>query len=368
MEDEVYRELAGHLDRMPVGAPMSEELLEILRVLFTPEEAILASKLPFVNTPLEEISRATGIPSESLRKKLDVMASKGTVFRSVKDGVARYRLLPTLVGFSETPFWPGKDNERVRKLATLWMDYLRKAWGREIADRELPLVRAVPVEEDIDEASEVLPFETAKELLENASIRVVAYCPCRQMKAYAGEGCDHERENCFHFGSMGRYMVEHGMGREISLEEAVKKLEEAHEAGLVFTADNYQGKVSTLCCCCPCCCVFLHTRRELGFDNAISPSSYVARVDREACVGCGECEERCPVGAVSLDEHELARVDRELCLGCGVCVPNCAGGAITLRRREDAASIPTLEEFFSALGRKGGRHSRERGVSSEGPV
>jgi ferredoxin len=352
MKDEVYRALAEHLDRMPVGAPMSAELLEILRVLFTPEEARLAAKLPFFNTPLPEIARATGMREDELRVMLDAMASKGTVFRSVKDGVARYRLLPTLVGFSETPFWPGRDDERARRLAPLWIRYLENAWGREIADRELPLVRVVPVEEDVNETSEVLPFETAKELVEGASFRAVAYCPCRQMKAYMGEGCEHERENCFHFGSMGRYIVEHGMGRSVTLEEAVRKLEEAHEAGLVFTVDNYQGKISTLCCCCSCCCVFLHSRRELGFENAVNPSSYVARVDRESCVGCGECEERCPVGAVRLDEHELARVDREECLGCGVCVPNCTGGAVSLRRREKRSGVPTLEEFMSSLQRE----------------
>ncbi len=349
MEDEVYLTLAGHLNKMLVGAPMSEDLMEILRILFTPEEAHLAAMLPFLNTPLPEIARETGMREDELRYMLDAMASKGTVFRSVKDGVARYRLLPTLVGFSETPFWPGRDDERARRLAPLWMSYLENAWGREIADRDMPLVRVVPVEEDVNEASEVLPFETAKELVEEASFRVVAYCPCRQMKAYAREGCEHERENCFHFGSMGRYMVEQGMGRQITLEEAVRKLEEAHEAGLVFTVDNYQGKISTLCCCCSCCCVFMHSRRELGFDNAVNPSCYVARVDRESCVGCGECEERCPAGAVKLDEHELARVDREECLGCGVCVPNCTGGAISLRRRGKSSGIPTLEEFLASL-------------------
>jgi len=283
---------------------------------------------------------------------LDTMASKGTVFRTRREDTVKYRLLPTLVGFSETPFWPGRDDERARRLAPLWLRYFRSSWAKEIADRDTPLVRTVPVEEDVNEAAEILPFETVKELVDGASYRVVAYCPCRQIKAYAGEGCDHERENCFHFGSMGRYMVEHGMGREITRDEAVRKLEEAHEAGLVFTVDNYQGEISTLCCCCSCCCIFLQSRREMGFENALAPSSYVAWVDKELCVGCGECEERCPVGAVALGEHEVARVSRDDCLGCGVCVPNCTGGAISLRRRERMSHVPTLQEFLASLNRK----------------
>jgi len=49
MPDDVYDVLARHLDEMPVGAPMSDELMGILHILFTPEEAEIGSKLPFMN-------------------------------------------------------------------------------------------------------------------------------------------------------------------------------------------------------------------------------------------------------------------------------------------------------------------------------
>jgi len=352
LEDEVYSALAGYLDGMPVGFPPSEERLEILRILFKPEEARLAARLPYQDRPLPEIAANLGISGDELQATLESMVSKGTVYRGVKDGVAVYRLLPSLMGLRETAFWAGRDSVEQRRLADLWQSYFRKAWGREIADRELPLVRVVPLEEDIDERAEILPYETAKELLEQASFRAVSLCACRAMASYAGGGCEHERENCFHLGAFGRYLAEQGMGREVSLEEAVRRLEEAHEAGLVFLTDNFQGEVASLCCCCPCCCIFLRGQLELRFENSVSTSSYLARVDREACVGCGECEERCPVGAASLDEHELARVDRRLCLGCGVCVPNCTGGAITLRRREEATLVPTRDEFEASNRRK----------------
>lgn len=352
MEDEVYSALASHLNGMPVGVPPSRELLDILCLLFTPEEAMLAEQLPYRETPLPDIANQLGMPEKELGKTLNAMASRGVVFKVSGEGVARYRLLPALEGLREAPFWAGRDDEKARRLAELWQLYFRKAWGREIADRELPLARVVPLEEDIDDGAEILPFETAKELLERASFRAVSNCACRTMAAYTGGGCDHERENCFHFGSLGRFLAEHGLGREVSLEESVRKLEEAHEAGLVFLTDNHQGEVNSLCCCCSCCCVFLRGRLELRFDNAVNTSSYLARVDRETCVGCGECEERCPVGAVGLDEHELARVDRRLCLGCGVCVPNCTGGALVLRRRDEDTLVPTREEFLASLRRK----------------
>jgi Na+-translocating ferredoxin:NAD+ oxidoreductase subunit B len=348
MADDVYVALAEHLDEMPIGAPMSDELMGILRILFTPEEAELGARLPFMNATLEDISGAVGMPAGELEGILDGMVAKGTVFKSSKAGVAKYRLLPTVVGFSETPFWAGQDNERVRRLAPLWNQYFKTAFGKEIGDRKTPVLRVVPVDEEIASGSEVLPFETVSKLVEEVDYRVVAYCPCRQLKAYVGEGCEHERENCFHFGSMGRFIVEQGMGREVTLEETLSKLREAHSEGLVFSTDNYAGKVSTICCCCGCCCGFIQTRKELGYTNALAPSSYAAVVDEESCTGCGDCEERCPVGAITLDDEEIARVDESQCLGCGVCIPGCSGEALALQRRGDAGEILTLPEFIAA--------------------
>jgi ferredoxin len=346
MADDVYTALVQHLDEMPIGAPMSDDLMEILRILFTPEEAELAVKLPFMNSTLEELSGMTGMPTEKLEPMLDTMVSKGTVFKKGKDGDVKYRLLPTIVGFSETPFWPGKENEVVRKLAPLWSDYFKSAFGKEIGDRKVPLVRAIPIQEEIGSSSQILPFETAMEILKDLDYWAVAYCPCRQIRAYEGEGCEHERENCFHFGSMGRYIVEQGMGRELTLEETLNKLKEAHEEGLVFSTDNYQGKVSTLCCCCGCCCAFLQTRKNLGYMHAMAQSSYVPKVDEELCIGCGNCEERCPVEAIKLNDEEIAEVNEGQCLGCGVCIPTCSGEALTLERRKAPEGVPTLEEFI----------------------
>lgn len=257
-------------------------------------------------------------------------------------------MLPTIVGFSETPFWPGQVNERVIRLAPLWRDYFVSAFEREIGDRELPVMRTVPVDEEVFPDSRTLPYETARKLVEEVDYRAVAYCTCHQIKAYLGEGCEHERENRFHFGSLGRFIVEQGIGSELTLEETFEKLKEAYEEGLVFDVDNYQGKVSTLCSRCGCCCVFPKARKCLGYSNALAPSSFAARVDEDSCIGYGDCEERCPVGAISLDGGEIACVNEASCLGCGVCIPTCSGKALTLERREDAGEILSLQEFMAA--------------------
>lgn len=49
-KDEVYRALAEHLSRFPVGAVINETLMEILRRLYTESEAGLGSRIPLKPT------------------------------------------------------------------------------------------------------------------------------------------------------------------------------------------------------------------------------------------------------------------------------------------------------------------------------
>lgn len=57
---------------------------------------------------------------------------------------------------------------------------------------------------------------------------------------------------------------------------------------------------------------------------------FVAFVNKGKCVGCGECEKICPVGAIRVIEGK-AKVNYwiiPMCLGCGVCVYYCPKQAI----------------------------------------
>jgi ferredoxin len=48
------------------------------------------------------------------------------------------------------------------------------------------------------------------------------------------------------------------------------------------------------------------------------------------CISCGECDARCPEGAILAPDDTCAiyHIDPDKCVGCGVCFDNCPLGII----------------------------------------
>ena len=298
------------------------------------------------NQTLAEIEALIPEKAGRLEKILNRMAARGTLFSAQKPGKPRvWRLMPSVVGWAETPFWGGRDTEEVRQLAPLWLKYREEAFGAELA-RNMPVMRVVPIGRSLKDESRILPYDVLKDAVAKQSYCAVAHCPCRQMKTYVGEGCGHSLENCLHFGSMGQYMVEYGLARKITNDEAVRILYDANQEGLVHSTENLDGHMTTICNCCGCSCVFLETKKKFGHQT-ISSSNYLAVVDAETCAACGTCEERCPMDAVAVGDAGYAEVDVAKCIGCGVCTPTCPTEAIKLETRAEVAPPPDLNQFFT---------------------
>ncbi len=56
--------LIDRLNRYPIGLPDSEQLRRILAILFSEQEAYVASRFPLQEASLTELARATGWSAE----------------------------------------------------------------------------------------------------------------------------------------------------------------------------------------------------------------------------------------------------------------------------------------------------------------
>jgi ferredoxin len=130
----------------------------------------------------------------------------------------------------------------------------------------------------------------------------------------------------------------------ITQEEALQLLDEVEEIGLVHTVSNVVAGVHYVCNCCGCCCAILRGITQFGIENSVAKANYYAVVKAEKCNGCGICEERCQVGACSI-EGDVLVVDLTKCIGCGLCVTGCPSEAVRLELKPDAEIIMPPEDY-----------------------
>ena len=74
---DVYEVLRERLDACPPGAPQSETMYKILRLLFSPEEAEISCHLKFTLQSVSELAARTGWEESRLEKVLEGLATGG---------------------------------------------------------------------------------------------------------------------------------------------------------------------------------------------------------------------------------------------------------------------------------------------------
>ncbi len=348
---DVYEKLREILDLHPSGAPKSKTFDEIIRTLFTPEEAALLLHMNFAPKPVEAIAAAAGMTVEEADRMLASLADRVLVFGREKGGKRSYGLLPTIPGLFEFPFMKGEMTPEFKKLGKLWDDYHRDGLGAAFAGDPTPVARVVPVEKSIDATLRVHPYEEVKTLIDNVDFIGLGQCACRVTLHH----CDKPTEMCLFFDAPARFLVEKKYARQITREEALAVLNRAEEEGLVHTSTNTADKAGFICNCCRCCCIILKGTTELNLPHPFAPSAFLAEVKMEECTGCGICaDERCPMDAIEMKD-DIASITQEKCIGCGLCVTACPVEAIVLMRKSDPPEVPATgqELLGKVLAEKG---------------
>jgi Pyruvate/2-oxoacid:ferredoxin oxidoreductase delta subunit len=189
------------------------------------------------------------------------------------------------------------------------------------------------------------PEENLADFLKGQDYFSVSNCPCRLSHWIVDPGnhCGHMLETCLHAGDVGRWCVEHGLGRELTLDEALELLRKANADGLVHTV-NIDGFI---CNCCTDCCPFFNGFYKLNTKTLI-PTPFMPKVDEETCSACGDCADVCPMGAMKV--NEIAELDLDTCIGCGVCVTHCSTDSLILVRRPEDKQVEMPDEVKQRVG------------------
>lgn len=56
-------------------------------------------------------------------------------------------------------------------------------------------------------------------------------------------------------------------------------------------------------------------------------------VDKDKCIGCGQCWVYCPEGSIKIKDKK-AYIDYDYCKGCGMCAQTCPAKAIEMVKEE----------------------------------
>ena len=368
-----YRTLREKLDRFAVGAPGRTTIYEILKTIFSEEEAALAAQVPFRLASVRSLSRRTGFAEDTLRKRLEAMADRGLLFDLRIGGEMRYMLNPTMVGFFEFTMMRVRDDLDQAKLGRLLHRYVIEEpdfFGQFKEGTQTTPFRTLVHEDTVPENyTEVLDWERASYVVDSAQRWGLALCHCRHVRHHTGSDCEKlPMEVCLSLGFGADYLIRHGLSKPIERAEARALLERTREAGVVHLCDNVQRNPTFLCNCCGCCCEVLVGFKRFDFLPNTFSSNFQAEVDAATCNGCKKCLKRCPVNAIDMASQPRQvkgkRVERracpdpDVCLGCGVCVSACQTGALRLAPRAQRRITPegTFTRVLSAALEQGKLH------------
>jgi len=348
---DIYERLGKKIDNQHVRAPMNDAFYKILKELYSVEEADVVVKMPYVSSSLDRISKITKIDKLKLQHILDGLCSKGLVMDMWLRGEYKYMLSPLFVGVFEFTMMRTGDGLDMKKWGKLFHEYMHDGAPFRANFKGLKqtsIARALPHEEAVGDHVEILDYERATSIIEEAEKFSVGNCSCRHKKFHAeGKKCFVPLSTCTSFGTGADYLIRHKMAKEVSKSEMLEVFARSKELGLVFSADNVQKRLMFICHCCGCCCQILNGITTHGLPAVLVTSSMIPSIDEEKCIGCKKCSKACHINAIemipiknpSVDPNKKKKkfkpeIDHSICVGCGVCGLDCKTGALKLVKRK----------------------------------
>lgn len=343
---DAYKSLEERINWFTQGAPPTETLYQILRVLYSEEEAKWMALLPIRPFTVKKAARIWDTSEAKAERFLNHLCEKALLVDSEYEGVRKFVMPPPMAGFFEFALMRTRGDIDQKYLSELYYQYMNveEDFIKDLFWATETKLGRVYVQEPVltnRQTNHILDYERASHIIDEASHIGLGTCYCRHKAFHAGHPCEIDApwDVCLTFGNVARSLAEHGgHARLISKEEAMDALERSYEANLVQIGENVREDPAFICNCCGCCCEALQAARRFRPMQPVATTNYLPQISWDKCVACGKCAKVCPILAIEIKESKKkgkkrAVVDTDICLGCGVCARNCSFGAIEMKRR-----------------------------------
>ena len=267
------------------------------------------------NRTAEEIAHRSKKDLDFTLKQLEKLKNAGVIRSRKVDGNLCWYYPIWVPGIMEGVLSNREQCDRYPILGQCFERYTRERVSvlAPFLDVGMNLMRVIPVQSAIENNSRKASYDEVEKLIQDAWAVSVGPCSCRRARRLMGEGCGHlEEDMCMYLNDNAVNYSETGAHRLVSKEEAFEILKRAEDNGLVHELNVTPGYDDTtaICNCCGCSCFALRIASYFHAPDAIR-TNYIAQVDKDKCVACGQCVENCQLNAVRLGQKLCPRPANE---------------------------------------------------------
>lgn len=254
----------------------------------------------------EDLAKKTRKSLDFVQTQCDKLVNAGVIRTRVRSGVLCYYYPIWVPGIMEGILSNREQCDAHPELGACFEEYTRIRVGMlaPMLGNGVNFMRVMPVMSAIENDTHKASYDEISTLIEKAWAISVGPCSCRRSRRLMGEGCGHlEEDMCLYLNDNAISFSKNGEHRLITKEEAYEILRRAEDNGLVHEVNQALGfdDVTAICNCCGCSCYALRIAELFRSPNGVS-SNFIARVDKDKCVACGQCVENCQTNAVRLGQ------------------------------------------------------------------
>lgn len=147
-QGDVYDRLRARLDEFPLRLPLGKGIMEILRLVFTPQEAEMLCRFTSFQRymTVQEFAREHGYPEQVVEQVFYSLANRDLMAYRKRGEKEEFCLRPFVVGMFEGLFcnWRAQDPDILVPLAAHVEDYFTGTFYKALSTRGFPWARVVP--------------------------------------------------------------------------------------------------------------------------------------------------------------------------------------------------------------------------------